>query len=184
MADPLHHCLRVVFHNSVFRRLCRPLLSKRGEAAPTALLQRKDLQTKKQGYDVVERTRTAGTYSLKKRGKEDQVKLLPILLFLPLFTFAQWSHESINGSFADHAGACALLTLGTTVVVDYVYEKITGRDNWEYSRVFGFAVGMACGLLKEFLEQQPDEIDLIADFTGCCVGVALTITIPIKKWRY
>jgi len=105
------------------------------------------------------------------------ILILLIMLLFPFFSQAQWSHEKINGSFVDHSMACMAITLGSYAVLDYAF------PDSKWNKVAAFAVGMAAGLLKEFFEDKPDQIDLAADFTGCCIGTALTLcwTIGEKK---
>ena len=104
-------------------------------------------------------------------------KLFIILLFVPLISYGQWSHEPLNVSFVNHSLSCMMISFCSTLVLDNLF------PDSRFTPMVGFALGLAAGMLYEFLETTPDELDLVADFLGAGVGVGIAITIPYLKKR-
>lgn len=101
--------------------------------------------------------------------------LLLILLLSPLLSFGQWSHETINASFVNHTLTCALVSFSASAVTKSLFPK------FEQSWAVGIVAGMAVGLFHEFLESTPDQLDLVGDLVGSCIGVTLTIPLNYKR---
>lgn len=87
---------------------------------------------------------------------------------------AQWSNEQLNRSFLDHTLTCTLVSFSAAAVCKSLFPR------FEHSWAVGIVAGMAVGLFHEFLESTPDQLDLIADLAGSCIGVTLTIPLNFK----